>query len=696
MNLRTIAACLCILMALGSAGCAAEEPADQADLKTAAQWLEVVKAETDARKKWEEEHPEKTKFLLGAALAVAPMLGKDEGNVKRWEPKYREALQLFRVWWMQEGAAGYKAWREAGFPLGADDTFLIYHAQAMSTYHNACKNGRKPEAAPDIAAYGDRIVKRSNELMFAGLGDRTFGRAQLYELRLCSMLVSRIWYCTGDRLPYILGWTRGGYLAPGAPAPDFTLPVAGEIWASPAYADRDPFDELDIFRPAMVTRLLQVMNGYEVIPEAERKPKGPRARVRPWACPYEKTVTLSDHKGKKPVILVFMDPTDTWTWSGTGAPAWEPLYRTIKDKVEIYFVYSVVHDRAMPGKPGAVPFPGSRSYHPMSMEDRGWNTKKFYALYPTVTVPYLIDDSACRVQNAYGDSGGETCVYIVDTQGTVSFCLWNQPECHKFMWFDPPKEGLGGRITRVMSLVECNLKALLDEGGVWKAGMKPVIPDWRPSPTLDSLPVAAVDANAGTLTLTAKDGQAVTLSVDAHTRILQKNTRVALSAVAAGQTASVTWQSDPERPGEKMARLVILNDDLGSYWNPWHAPLWATARIEAVDPESATVTAKLVLPPPSEPNIGLEIWNDPSPAMKETMAQAGSNTWVRNQLRTWMQAPEQTFTMHIDRATDLFLNGMRANVSDLRVGDRLGIELVHGFKADDYWPRRLRAYRFQE
>jgi hypothetical protein len=696
---RCLALCSTALLLLLLLPAQAGEPAPvqpalaaDADRKTAAEWLEVVKIENEAHLRWEAEHPEETKLLLGAALAMAPMLARDDANVKRWEPKYQEAYQSYQDWWQKEGAQGYETWRQAGFPQGTDDTFLIYHAQAINTYHNS----RKVKAPADIAAYGDRITKRGDALLLAGMGEAKFGRAELFELRLHAMYVSRIWYTgNNDRLPYNLRWTNSGYLRPGAPAPDFELPFVEELWADPKYKDVDPYSDLDLLRPRMVTRLLQIMTGYEPIPAEERKNNGPTLRARPWQSPYSKNVKLSSFKGQKPVVLLLMDATDTWTWSGMAAPVWEPFYQAVKDKAEVFFIHTVVHDRAMPGKPGAVPFPGARSFHPRSMFDRAWNLKLFYGLYPQITVPYLVDESACRLQNACSDAGGETCVYIVDVNGVVSFCNFAKPACHAYMWSETGvgKEGLGGRSALLMSMVESNLKALLDADGAWKPGTKPVIPDWRSSPMLESVPITAADAAAGTITVMDKERQ-VTVAVDAFTRILAKGKRLTPADLKAGLTVSLSFRPEAEKPCGQAARFVLINEPVNRFWGSGQqVPTWASARIEAVDEKTATITAKLVLPA-REAMKGLAFWEQPAPAVQERLDAAGNWTWAVGLLREWVKAPERTLTIHVDRATDLWLNGLLAKVSDLRVGDRLGIELLKGCDEKDLWPRRLRAYRY--
>ena len=54
----------------------------------------------------------------------------------------------------------------------------------------------------------------------------------------------------------------------------------------------------------------------------------------------------------------------------------------------------------------------------------------------------------------------------------------------------------------------------------------------------------------------------------------------------------------------------------------------------------------------------------------------------------------QVMTIHTDRATDIFLDGMVAHLKDLKVGDKIGVDLPAGFKADDVWTHYIRIYRF--
>jgi hypothetical protein len=358
------------------------------------------------------------------------------------------------------------------------------------------------------------------------------------------------------------------------------------------------------------------------------------------------------------------------------------------DRVEIFFVHTTIPDQVSPGYPGGdMSIPGQKGLQPVTLEQRARTAKMCYMLFPTLSVPYLLDDLSQHVKNAYRCGGGETSSVLVDTQGTISFSLFLKPQCNDYMWLDANATfSVPARDERVMNLVESNLKALLDAHGVWTKDMKVVIPDWRLSPSVENTQLKSVDAKAGAITVTDKNNKLVTIAVDRESRILLGAKRGTIADLAPGQTMSIYYEQGDAGMSGGTARLIATPD---AYQNYWCAGCWVPALVESVDSDRRTMQVKLTL---SEQDCkGAAFWKTATPEMIQQM---GNNAAGIQQMFAAL-APKagRVLTLHTDRATEIFLDGMKAKLPLLKPGDRLGI-LLTDFQANDVWPTFIRVYRY--
>ena len=241
--------------------------------RTPAEWLKVVKQQTLEATKYEAAHPEETRLLYGATQAI-PYLSPE--TIAIWPAKYREGYQAYQTWWKSKGEAAFDKWRKAGFPDGGDEHYLIFCAAAIGMYSVADK--AKPENK-DLVAYGDAVLKRGREVLLKGCSGELLSAGDINDLRLFAMYDCAIDGGNEFPLPSYHGWMLGPPVA-GDPGRDFTLPLLEEILARPTYSDANPFDEMHLFRPDILLRVLTVMTGYEAA-DAELKKAGPVVQERP-------------------------------------------------------------------------------------------------------------------------------------------------------------------------------------------------------------------------------------------------------------------------------------------------------------------------------------------------------------------------------------------------------------------------------
>ena len=384
------------------------------------------------------------------------------------------------------------------------------------------------------------------------------------------------------------------------------------------------------------------------------------------------------------------DASDTWCWSGEVVPLLGPLYEAVHDKAEIFLIHTTVHDQVMPGCVNNVMAPDSRALHPTSLEVRARMAKMCYMTYPTLSVPYLLDDLGEHVLNAYQADGGASSSFLVDIAGTVAFSQWQQPENFGYMWLDSQADNpysLPARHQRVMNLIECNLNAVLAAGGVWKKGTKPIVPDWHMSPMAQSVALTGVDAAKGQITVMDRNKAPLTIAVDTQSRIMQGKDHKGMADLQVGQTVSIYYQKNPGGSGW-LAQLITIGGPMDDYWYPEAS--WVPAVVTSIDLPGNTIHAKVTLR--VQDCKGMAFWQAASPEMITTFGPFAQS--IPAVIKAVTSHVGQVLTIHIDRATEMFLDGMKAQLSDVKVGDRLGFALPNDLKGDDVWLHFVRDYRY--
>jgi hypothetical protein len=693
--MKLVASIVILLTLSMSFSAKADSPAsgpEGQERKTPAEWLKVIAAQNVECKKYEEEHPKETSILYGATQVYTSY--RDMQYLPRWPDKYQQGYKAYQEWWKSKGEAAFKKWRQDGFPVTTDNDYLILHLVAMN---DLPFNSIQPGDA-DLVKYRAGIVKRGRELFLQGCTGKGLSKSELAELRLLAMY--DLWSWSG---PHFRLYGAGYYADPisydpntpssiGTVAPDFTLPRMEEILGRSSYSDdKNPFDEMNVFRPAILTGVLEIMNGYEANTDPQKSPYP--IQSKPYDNEFKDPVTLSSFRGKKPVLLLFADPTDTWTYCGTVAPYWGPLYQAIEGHVAVFFVHVTVHDPIMAASwNSAIYIPGQRALHPNSLEApleaRARTAKLCYMGYPTLSVPYLLDDLSEHALNDYSADGGGALTALVDKNGIISLCA-NNRECGSYLSEDmrngrqSERHVMAFRL-HLMNLIESNLKVLLDAGGVWNKQMKLVIPDWTLSPSVENVPLTSVDVPSGLITVTGTNGKPLTIAVDRRSRIVLGPKLGTIADLKPGQIMSIYYQDDPGNKVGRMARLVATPDVYASQdaigW-------WVPAVVRSIDADKGTIQAKVTLS--LRDSKSLAFWKTAGPEMIRML---GGNQAPQIEK---ILATEQgrVLSLHTDRATELFIDGMKAKLSDLKPGDKLGFNL-NDFQSENVLPTVIRAYRY--
>ena len=117
---------------------------------------------------------------------------------------------------------------------------------------------------------------------------------------------------------------------------------------SPDYSDLNSFDTTVLLKPAVMGEILNALSGYTVKrDDAGREAVEPRRSSRLEEAD-EGFLRLSSFRGKKPVLVILADPTDSWAWNFHVCDHLERLHKAYGELVEFIFVHVTVYDGYMP------------------------------------------------------------------------------------------------------------------------------------------------------------------------------------------------------------------------------------------------------------------------------------------------------------------------------------------------------------
>jgi len=553
--------------------------------RTPAEWLRAVEKQATVEKgAWDAAWRD---VMRGAALALEPydgrpeMIAKFSGERKRLYDAYR------RVW--DERAKGVAAKLLAG--KAVDDAERKYRFLASGTLvHRYLREGiqakerKKQDLSAEersIANYARAAEKVGRAALVKGYRGVKLTAGDIDVLRDYAMFIDA--RCTGNGvLPCHLKLTRsrygaGGFRMPGEAAPDFTLARVEAFLNTDAYRDANPRDPVDILTPLAVREFLQIMCGFEV---REGKVVAKPYEVVPSLT--KQYVRLSDHRGKRPVLLVFMNATDPWAWHGRIAPMFEPLRQALGDRAAMYFLCTTIHDTRMPSMDFVGPRPRKTAYvHEAAMEHRARICRMFYMGWPDCTTDYLLDDMAQHLRNEWMDQGGGAYIVLVDTAGTIAYADYHKdiPPHWGPKAVDFPYEFLTIR----MNHLDSRLASFFAAGARYDRKIKKAYPTWR-------LPASRRGKSIGTrirdavwmpAKVTAVDaaGRGVTIERSIPPREQMKGIRfwdeAAGKAVAFDPTVKVrldtvrAWLADPRK---RPTYELTIDDATDVFVNGWPKP----------------------------------------------------------------------------------------------------------------------------
>jgi len=465
---------------------------------TPAWWLARIERQAAAEKaSWDAAWRD---VMRGAALAMEPYDGRPEQLAKLAGEKRRLYDAYRRAWDAHVRAVADKLL--AGEPVGDGDRKVRFLA-AGTLVHRYLRHGTKQKirrkepltpAERTLADYALGVERLGKATLVKGYRGGRLTRADIDALRDYAMFVDA--RCTGNGvLPCHLGVTRSrygdeGFRTPGEAAPDFALARMEAFLDTPAYTDANPRDPVDVLTPLAAREFLQVMCGFEV--------RGGKVVAKPYeiAPGREKHyVRLGDYRGRKPVLMVFMNATDPWAWHGKIAPMIEPLKQALGERAAVFFLCTTIHDTRMPSMDFLGDPPRRTSYvHDAALEHRARICRMFHMGWPDCTTDYLLDDLAQHVRNEWMDQGGGAYVVLVDTAGTIAYA-----DYHKDIppHWGPKAIGFPYEFLTVrMNHLESRLASFFANGARYDKKIETPYPTWRLPKDRDRSAVPAANAHA--------------------------------------------------------------------------------------------------------------------------------------------------------------------------------------------------------
>ena len=489
---RTIT-CMAVLLIAGSLAASSGHSAE-----TPAQWLVAIEEQAAVEKAgWDADWRD---VMRGAALALEPYDGRPEVVAKFAGERKRIYDAYLRIWNQHGRAVADQLLAGQSIdPAERKYRFLVSGTLVHRYQRHGIKQkekGTEPLSVEErrIADYAHTVEQAGRDALRKGYQGNKLTAGDIDALRDYAMFVDA--RCTGNGvLPSHLGLTRsrygnGGFRMPGEAAPDFSLARMEAFLDTPEYSDQNPRDPVDILTPLAAKEFLQVMCGFEL--------RDGRVAARPYEIASgagRHYARLSDYRGEKPVLMVFMNATDPWAWHGKIAPLFEPLKQALGDRVATHFICTTIHDTRMPSMDFLGTPPERTSYvHETAMEHRARICKMFYMGWPQATTDYLLDDMAQHFRNQWMDQGGGAYIVLVDTAGTIAYVDYHKdipphwgPQAVSF-----PYEFLTIR----MNHLESRLAGFFANGGLYDEQIETDYPGWRLAPQRDTAAIAARFGNA--------------------------------------------------------------------------------------------------------------------------------------------------------------------------------------------------------
>ncbi len=735
--MKTKIAWLIFVLFIGAFSIQAAPSAEKA--YTPAEWIKIVEAQ--AAKEQQNIDPEFEQLRLGAAICMGHYNARTDYLKTKHTQKNRDAIDAFKQFMAGPGVGLIEKWR-AGEAFSADEQKYRYFIHGAVFYRGILKDRDiknrlyQPEFDAQVVAefkdYAAQVDREAEAVLRKGYRGELLTEADVETLRLYKI---RQFVKGGDRfIPYDLGYhplDGGGQTLRdkaslhrkflGTQAPDIKSPFLETVLEREGFSDRFDYEYSVTWSYRMdgVLEFLRPLSGYTMDTAGGKQVcvrKKEYGDPRPGEKPGD-DFRLSEVIGKKPIVLIANDPSDS---AFSHWPYTEVLYQAYKDQFDFYFVAVSIWDQTM-GNPNYFnPAPsgerGLRSGHYYSMDDRARRAKNRYIETPYATFPCVLDDLVQTVRNLYYVGGGQNHYVIIDVDGKVAARGMSNMKLQT-QWMTDLERAMNTAIDRQGKAVELPLKK---DDDFCSYSRVPI-----PERTYLSVggTIQSIDKVQQTLTLSARVGKETkeyTATVGGQTRINRDGRVIDFSDLKAGDSCTFVFPDESyytnstvnvlkmgHRHAEKMEiigangtgvcqvqfpmsqfpynrAICTLKSDTGSgqikpilvQVRTGHDDnnVWFFGTVDQVSADGREISVKQILADKDEMK-GYSFWKE-----AEDRCTLDAVTRGKMDIIEWWHAKpekERTYTFALDDAVGVFLNGEFDGIThkNLKVGDVVAIEM---------------------
>jgi len=353
------------------------------DSKSPKQWLEYFREKQDGGPR----DPEFRRIWEGASIYIFGHYRRgffDGDNLfgRKLTAGEEELVRLFEDFLAHQGNKLFRDWMLCDRLASRDDRyFYILNGLCFSRYFKELRPKKVLGRPLDPVEgkcwdYCQRVMREGAALLRKTYLTQKLDRQEIDQLRLYAMwadITSSTWASTEGNsfLPFHLGLSRPfdsrfpkremsyglslstfedrptvvlGLLEPGDIAPDFTLVKMQAVLESKYYSDTNPFHTTILLQPLVMSEILNALSGYRVTQDPSGRQVAIPTPDRTSIKGEENYVSLGNFLGKKPVLLMIADPTDSWAWNTHIAERVDCLHKVYGELVEFLFINITVYD----------------------------------------------------------------------------------------------------------------------------------------------------------------------------------------------------------------------------------------------------------------------------------------------------------------------------------------------------------------
>ncbi len=711
------------------------------DAKSAKEWIEIIEKQAI---KEEKDFDEEFKTLrLGAAICLGHYNARTYVR-EPFAPKYKKAKKAFFDFMNGYGKELVNKWLK-NEPFSVEDKKYQYIIQGVLVYCGALKDrdrkGRfyNPAFTKEEFSKFKKYAKKINDegvlTIRKGYETGLLSKADIEKLRLYK--IKQLAKGHDEFLPHDQGYhyldgsgkkPHGNkkwilYGLQGKQAPNIKSPFLETILKEKNYSDLFDYDYSASwsYRADGVLEFLKPISGYVMDTDNGKKTAIRKAEYLE-EHPNEKQgeyFELSALRGKKPIVLVINDPSDSafshWAYT-------EIIQQAYKEKFDFYAVSLSIWDQTM-GNPNYFnPVEkgkrGLRNGHYFSMHDRARRTKNRYIESPSSTFPCILDDMVQTIREQYVSRGGQNHFVIIDIDGKVAARGQSNMKL-PIQWINDLEE---------------SLNKVIDAEG--KAIEQPIVKkDNYCSYTRYPLPerqyllidgeITSVNLEENKISVSAKVGKSkkeYTAKIDTGTRVTRNGESISLNKLKAGDSCNIYFKDEDyyknskikvTKQGNRHAEKFEITGDnskgkLAVRWPLNHFPYNRAVSKFVSDNGNGEISSSILIESNTNRASDNNIWfsgkvktisnNGETIIVKQILADkkdmkgysfakaAGDKCKLTPEVKERMdvidiwhniQENERVYSFLIDDAVGVFLNGEYKNITakNIKTGDFVNIEL---------------------